>query len=186
MFFLSLGAFLPASRRVMRLEESHRDFSMRMEDIASAYWIAHAADREGLFDMRREFDAVRERILFLRRHPDLEDLDPELLELAAQMSHESRELAEIYSDTKVSRAREMLQLRRDEAEQLSERIARAHAVTDEIKRTLEAVEVEEDIARSRLERLRGELAELMPAVEGALRPAKGNAVRPRLRVAKGD
>ncbi|NNF72579.1 MAG: DNA repair protein [Rhodobacteraceae bacterium] len=181
---LMLCVFLPSSLRVLRLETSHRDFSMRMDDIAQAYWLAHRADREGVFTLPREFDAVRERYMFLRAHPDLESHEPELLELAAQMSHESRELAEIYSDAKVARAREMLALRRQEAETLSDRIGRAHAVTDEIKRQLDAVEVDEDVARSRLSRLRAELAELMPSVDRAVGVGKGNDLRPRLRVAK--
>ena len=35
---VSLLAFLPGSLRVMRLENSHRQFSVRMEDVARAYY----------------------------------------------------------------------------------------------------------------------------------------------------
>ena len=64
-----------------------------MWDVAQAYQAAHAADRDGVFNLPSEFDSVRERIEHLRRHPDLGRLKPEILELAAQISHESRELA---------------------------------------------------------------------------------------------
>lgn len=183
---LLLCVYLPSSVRVLRLEEAHRAFSIQMDDVTRAYWLAHRADREGLFELPREFDAVRERYMFLRNHPDLEELEPDILEIAAQMSHESRELANIYSDAKVSRAKEMLALRRQEAETMSERIARAHSVTAEIRRTLDEVEVEEDVVRSRLGRLRAELAELMPAVDSTVMGGKRNDLRPKLRVAKGE
>ena len=63
-FLLSglLLAFMPANWRVLALENSHRSFRMRMEDVARAYMVAHAADREGVFQMSSEFDAVRERV----------------------------------------------------------------------------------------------------------------------------
>ncbi len=96
--------FLPSNARIMRLENSHRRFSIGMRDVAQAYHFAHAADREGIFQMSSEFDAVRECLAYLRDHPDLESLEPALLEAAAQMSHISRELADVYADEKVARA----------------------------------------------------------------------------------
>ncbi|MFC2968339.1 hypothetical protein [Acidimangrovimonas pyrenivorans] len=65
---------------------------------------AHGGDREGVFALSSEFDSMRERLTHLRKHPDLSGLEPELLELAAQMSHLSRDLARVYSDEKVARA----------------------------------------------------------------------------------
>ena len=47
-------------------------------------------------------------------HPDLGALEPEILELAAQMSRISQDLAETYSDEKVDRARTFLQQRQQE------------------------------------------------------------------------
>lgn len=162
-----LCTFFPSARRVMRIEAMRRDFSLGMDDVTRAYWAAHAADRAGTFRMGREFDAVRERLLYLRDHPDLEDLEPKVLEVAAQMSAESRELARIYSDEAVNRARELLQHRRADAEEMSERIARAHGAVGEMRRLLADVEVEEEVVRSRLARLREELSDLMPAIEAA-------------------
>ena len=159
---LLLCAFLPSSIRVLRLEATHRDFAVRMDDVARAYWMAHAADRGGAFQLPREYDAVRERLQFLKAHPDLEDLDHGILELAAEMSHESRELAQIYSDEKLNRAREVLALRRHEAEELNERIAHAHAATLEIRKLKDEVDFEEDVVRARIERLREDLAEILP------------------------
>jgi len=178
-------ALVPASWRVMQLENSHRNFKLSMDDVTRAYWAAHAADRAGDFRLMREFDAVRERMEFLRRHPDLEEIEPQLLELAAQMSTESRDLAKIYADDKVARAREMISLRSHEAGEMQARIERAHVITQEMKRELGRVEMDEAMARSALARLREELDEILPKLEEEKRAGPG-AKRPRLRVAVSD
>ena len=156
----------------MRLENSHRNFRVTMWDVAQAYQAAHAADRDGVFQLKSEFDSVRERIEYLRRHPDLGRLEPEILEMAAQMSHESRDLAEIYSTERVDRARHFLRQRQEEVEQMKERVQVAYATCRELKRWLERVEIDEDIARSEVARLKAELLELLPqfdlrAVDGS-------------------
>ncbi|MBT8412899.1 MAG: DNA repair protein [Boseongicola sp.] len=157
-----LLAFMPANWRVLALENSHRSFRMRMEDVTQAYVVAHAADREGLFQMSSEFDAVRERIVFLRDHPDLGELEPDVLDVAAQMSRISEDLAARYSVAKVTRAKSFLAQRRDEAALTDVRIENALEVTREMRRLLEAVEMEESVANSRLDQLRGELDSLLP------------------------
>lgn len=96
----SLFFFMPSAGRIMSLERSQRDFKVSMEDVAHAYHVCHTADRSGVFTMSSEFDAVRERLSYLRDHPDLDSLEPAVLELAAQMSRQSRELADIYNDEK--------------------------------------------------------------------------------------
>ena len=73
---LALCSFLPASARVMALENSHRNFTIQMQDVARAYYAAHSADRDGVYKLRHEFDSIRERIAHLREHPDLSDLEP--------------------------------------------------------------------------------------------------------------
>jgi hypothetical protein len=113
---LSLVFFLPSHTRVMALENSHRSFHMGMKDVSRAYALAHAADREGVFQFKGEFDSIRERIAFLRDHPDLSELEPSVLELAAQMSHVSHELAQVYSDRNVNRAHDFLTARQQEVE----------------------------------------------------------------------
>ncbi len=70
---------------------------------------------------------MRARLDHLSKHPDLSQMEPELLQLAAQMSMQSRELARAFSDPKVARARIFLQQRQEDAHTLSERIARARA-----------------------------------------------------------
>jgi chromosome segregation ATPase len=165
-----LCTFFPSARRVMRIEAMRRDFTLKMDDVTRAYWMAHSADRTGVFKLSREFDAVRERLLFLRNHPDLQDLEPAVLEVAAQMSAEARELAKIYSDEKVAHAHELLEHRRAQAEEMSERISQAHGATAELRRILAEVEFDEDVVRSRAARLREELADLLPALDG---PAAG-------------
>jgi hypothetical protein len=168
LLLLGLCFFVPMNDRVMRLENSHRTFRVTMWDVAQAYQAAHAADRDGCFRLKSEFDSVRERLEHLRRHPDLGRLEPEILEMAAQMSHESRELAETYSTERVERARQFLQQRQEEADQMTGRVQAASAICRELKGWLEQVEIEEVTARSELARLREELEPLLYMLD--LRP----------------
>lgn len=159
---LSLCFFLPSNRRVMQLENSHRSFNIGMQDVARAYSAVHAADRTGVFQLSSEFDAVRERIAYLRDHPDLGTLEPNVLEVAAQMSHLSRELAEVYSDDKVARARSFLKQRQEEVVNFNERLDQAKAIANEMKHWLHEVELEESVAAAQLSRLREELRDILP------------------------
>ncbi len=157
-----LAAFLPANARIAQLETSHRNFHIGMQDVARAYAAAHAGDRQGMFRMSSEFDSVRERIAFLRDHPDLGELEPSVLEVAAQMSHESRELAQIYSDEAVDRARGFLAQRQDEIASYEDRISHAKAIATEIRQWIDRIEIEESVARSQADRLVDELRTLLP------------------------
>lgn len=159
---VGLCFFIPSNDRVLRLETSHRNFRVTMKDVAQAYQAAHAVDRTGAFELKSEFDSVRERIEYMRRHPDLERLEPEILEAAAQMSHESRALAEIYSTERVERARRFLQQRQEEVEDMKARIQAADAACCELKRWLHRVNIEEDIRRSEIARLKEDLLGLLP------------------------
>ncbi|WP_206080282.1 DNA repair protein [Pacificoceanicola onchidii] len=154
--------FLPSNARIMALENSHRQFFMNQKDVARAYALAHRKDREETFQMKGEFDSIRERIAFLRDHPDLADLEPSILELASQMSHVSHELAETYSDRNLTRARDFLIARQQEIDLFNQRIDRAKAMAVDIRRWTEQVEMEESIAKAQLERLRDELHGLLP------------------------
>ncbi|AZQ68544.1 DNA repair protein [Silicimonas algicola] len=154
---LLLLAYMPANWRILALETSHRSFRMRMEDVANAYWAAHRADRTGVFNVSSEYDAVRERLIWLKEHPDLGHLDADLLEVAAQMSRVSEGLAERYSDEAVARARDSLEARQREADQMEVRIARALEVTRDLRQWKSRVEIEEDVAVSRMNQLIAEL-----------------------------
>ncbi len=174
---LMLAFYLPANARMMALENNHRKFALNMHDIAEAYQVAHAADREGLFFMSSEFDAVKERISFLRHHPNLQSLEPEILELAAQMSQISRELAETYGDDKVNRARMFLQQRQEEIEQFQQRIENAQTIQHELRQWTRDIEIEESIAKSQLTRLRDELFELLPELSAQLQSTSGESAK---------
>lgn len=173
LLFLSLCAFIPMSSRVMALERAHRDFRISMHDVAHAYYTAHAADRAGAFRLSSEFDAVRERLAFLRQHPDLGELEPEILEAAAQMSQVSKELAETYSDEKIERARTFLRQRQEELEQFNDRISTAKALTRDLRHWVDAVELEESIARSQIDRLTAELNDILPELNLGVNAALG-------------
>ncbi|MHA7849700.1 DNA repair protein [Roseovarius sp.] len=157
-----LCVYLPSNWRILRLESSHRRFEIGMRDVARAYAMAHAADRDGLFRLSSEFDAVRERLAYLRDHPDLGALEPALLEVAAQMSHISRELAEVYSDDRVARARAFLTQRQQEVEAFNARLEQAKQTCRELKHWTHQVELEESVAVSQLTRLRDELQAILP------------------------
>ena len=159
---ISICFFLPSNRRIMQLENSHRRFSIGMKDVAQAYAAVHAADRAATFKLSSEFDAVRERLAYLRDHPDLSTLEPSLLEVAAQMSHISQELATVYSDDKIKRARDFLQQRQEEVELFNERLDQAKGISTELKHWMHEVELEESVAAAQLDRLRTEMREILP------------------------
>ncbi len=165
---LMLGFYLPSSARMMALENAHRKFSLNMQDIVEAYQIAHAADRSGVFALASEFDAVKERMAFLRDHPDLQALEPEILETAAQMSQISHELAETYGNERVERARTFLKQRQEEVELFQQRIEDAQTILHELSQWTRDIEIEESIAKSQLTRLRDELFDLLPELSAQL------------------
>jgi hypothetical protein len=159
---VALAAFIPASARVLALEATHRNFHISMQDVARAYAVAHAADRAGVFRLSSEFDAVRERIDHLRRHPDMAELEAGVMTAAAQMSQQSAHLARTYSDEAVDRARAFLEQRQTEAAAQEERIVAALATCREIRRWAEQVELEEAMVASRLRALDEELQSVLP------------------------
>lgn len=162
MLIALLSFFMPSANRIMQLERAHRDFRITMEDVTRAYYAAHTADRAGVFTLSSEFDAVRQRLAFLRDHPDLAALEPDALELAAQMSEKSRELADVYSDEKVARAKAFLTQRQQEAEHLQDQVTRALHDLSELRIWAEQVDVEESIAASQLNQLQERLDAVLP------------------------
>lgn len=156
--------FLPSNLRMGRLERSHRSFAMGMEDVSRAYRQAHAADRAGVFALSAEFDAMRARMEHLRAHPDFQHLEPELLQLAAQMSHETRDLARAYSDEKVNRAKTFLKQRQEEVQALTDRLSIARRTCDELRRWLTDIEAEERQAQVQIKRLEADLKEILPTL----------------------
>lgn len=156
--------FIPANARMARLEKTHRSFQIGMEDVKRAYALAHAADRTGVFSLSTEFEEMRQRMELLRKHPDLQQLEPELLELAAQMSFQSRDLARAYSDDKVSRARSFLAARQADADTMAEKLKLARMTVDELKRWLTDVETEERRNHAQIRRLEADLREVLPAL----------------------
>ena len=162
--------FLPANARMARLERSHRSFAMGLDDVAHAYRLAHAADRAGVFALSGEFESMRARLAHLRNHPDLGQLEPELLQLAAQMSFLTRDLARTYSDDRVARARAFLQQRQEEVTMLTDRITLARTTVDELRRWLTDIEVEERQAETQIKRLEADLREILPQLGYAMEP----------------
>ncbi|CTQ50880.1 hypothetical protein [Jannaschia donghaensis] len=173
---LLLVGFLPANARVRRLELTNRDFHLSMDDVTQAYALVHAADRDGTFQLSREFDAMRDRIEWMRAHPDLAGLEHDVLQVAAQMSVESRDIAEVYTTEKVERARGFLRQRQQEVEDYRQQISMAQATVQEIKRWMQAVSVEEGLAEKQLDRLQMDLAEITDALKLTGRAKPENVV----------
>lgn len=159
-----IAGFFPSSSRVLALERSHRDFKITMQDVAEAYHTAHVADRKGVFTLSAEFDQVRERIDYLRQHPDLKLLEADVLTLAAQMGRQSHRLAEIYNDERVARAKDFLAQRQAEAEEHQKQIAEALKTCRELMRWNSQVELEEAMVASQLQQLDEQLQEVLPAL----------------------
>ncbi|SLN47520.1 hypothetical protein ROA7450_02353 [Roseovarius albus] len=176
LFALLLCFFVPTNTRVMQLENSHRSFTIGMQDVAQAYAVAHANDRANLFSLSSEFDAVRERMNFLRNHPDLQQLEPGALEAAAQMSHVSQELADTYSDENVARAQTFLTQRQQEMDTFNTRLEHAKQISSDLKHWLHEVEMEESVAASQLARLQEELNEVLPKLKRAVKPRSDGTV----------
>ena len=157
-----LALYLPANARMARLERSHRSFAVGVQDVAQAYRQAHAADRKGVFALSGEFESMRARLEHLRKHPDFQHLEPELLQLAAQMSHETRDLAHAYSEEKVARAKDFLRQRQHEVDAFNERLATARSLCDDLRRWSTDIKAEELQAQIQIKRLESDLREILP------------------------
>lgn len=167
---ITLLFFVPANSRMARLERSHRSFAMGIEDVARAYRHVHMADRAGVFALSSEFEAMKARLDHARRHPDLQQLEPELLQLAAAMSLQTRDLARAYSDDKVDRARGFLKHRQEEVQALMERVQIARQTCDELRRWLNDIEADERQTQMQIKRLEADLNEVLPALGYAIEP----------------
>lgn len=170
--------FIPSTARMMALERDHRSFAISMQDVANAYHLCHTADRAGAFSLSSEFDAVRERLTLLRDHPDLAELETDVLTVAAQMSHQARRLADVYSDEKVARAKEFLNHRQQEAEMQQARIVEALHACREIRKWAQQVDLEESVVASQLAQLDERLQEALPALGYAFGDALPAGVKP--------
>ena len=173
----SLFFFMPSAGRIMSLERTHRDFKITMDDVARAYHVCHTADRSGVFTLSSEFDAVRERLAYLRDHPDLDSLEPQVMEVAAQMSQQSRELSDIYSDEKVERAKTFLRQRQEEVERQQTLIVEANHALQDIRKWSQQIELEESVVASQLNRLEEQLEATLPPLGYTLGKGSADVVR---------
>ena len=107
---------------------------------------------------------MRERIEYLRDHPDLKLLEADVLTLAAQMSQQSHRLAEIYSDERVARAKDFLAAAPEGGRGAAGPIVEALAICREITRWSRQVELEEAMVASQLQALDEQLQAVLPAL----------------------
>lgn len=156
--------FLPANTRMARLERSHRSFQISMDDVRRAYEVVHNADRRSVFSLSSEFEEMRKRLDYLRKHPDLSHLEPELLEIAAQMSHQSRDIARVYSIDRVERAKTFLKQRQEEVAQTEERLKLARNTCEELRRWHDDIEAGERANTKGLRALESDLRDILPTL----------------------
>ncbi|WP_022704139.1 hypothetical protein [Pseudorhodobacter ferrugineus] len=161
---IMLCFFLPANMRMSRLERSHRSFQISMDDVRRAYEVVHNADRRSVFALSSEFEDMRKRLEYLRQHPDLSHLEPELLEIAAQMSHQSRDIARVYSVERVERAKTFLKQRQEEVAQTTERLKLARTTCEELRRWQDDLEAGERENTKGLRALESDLRDILPTL----------------------
>ena len=102
------------------------------------------------------------------------------------MSHESRELAEVYSDERVERARNFLRQRQEEVETMRDRIQTAKADFAELKHWLACVEEDEETARQEVLSMKVQVMNLLREIEASPVDRGSSAERlDQLRVAAG-
>ncbi len=159
---VSTALLIPTNMRLNALERSHRSFQIGMEDVAHAYHICHTADRAGVFTLSSEFDSVRERLAYLRDHPDLRQMEHSVMEVAAQMSQQSRHLADVYSDENVARAKQFLRQRQEEADAQQDLIVEALHTTQELRKWAQQIDLEESVVASQLDQLDEKLQAILP------------------------
>jgi predicted nucleic acid-binding Zn-ribbon protein len=120
------------------------------------------------------------RLELLRNHPDLSNLEPELLQLAAQMSMQTRDLARAYSDQKVDRARIFQRQRQEEAHAMGERLDLAQQICNELRLWMADIEAGESKNSTQINRLEADLAKILPdlcyAFDLQTDPSEGNVV----------
>ena len=162
---VTLLTIIPASFRVMKLEHQHRRFSIDMDDVTRAYRAAHMADRAEMFGMQREFDAVRERYAYLKEKSDLSEIDDELLIIGAQMSEQSRDLAERFSDRRMARVRAGLKDRQDDISAMEDRVRSIKAAAVKLARKRDHMELSKEDVFDRAEALRAQIADIAHPVE---------------------
>ena len=155
-----IATYIPASYRVAQLEHTHRRFEIDMDDVTRAYRAAHYADRAETFEVRREFDAIRERYKFLKGQPSLAEISDDLLTIGAQMSEQSKALAETYSDRNLARVRENLLQRREDADALEAKLTQIKADTAELELLRKNIGVSDEELAIRVASLQGALTEI--------------------------
>ena len=159
--FIALCAIVPSSARVLKLEVSHRDFRITMDDVKESFKQVFEEDRRGIFTLPGEFDGVRERMDTLLADPTLGDHDRNILVLAAQMGQASKELAEAFSEENVQRARESLEHRLQDIKQAEELIEKADTVSQELQGKLQSIQMQEGAQQEVAQQLIDELETIL-------------------------
>ncbi len=112
--------------------------------------------------MSSEPDAVRERLSYLRDHPDLCQLEPAVMGVTARMSQRSWQLPDIYSDEKIARAKVFLQQRQEEAESQQDLIVKALHTTQGLRKWAHPVDLEASIVALQLDQLDERFQAILP------------------------
>ena len=169
---LSLARLLGGYRFMLEFHLERRDFSLQLEDVQEAFATLFAYDREGVFTLPGEYDAIRERIRAARNHPDLLQMNGEVLEVAAELSYVLRDLAATYSTERVKDARDAIKTAHQRVAELEERVKIIKAVEEEVRREVVPLEMDKSIAESELRRSCHGIADIL----GRIDPKLANAI----------
>lgn len=145
---LTLTAGQPLNQMQLRW-----DFSLRMEDVAKAYYAVHHADRSGIFQLPEQFDAVRQRMQWLQSQPELSNYESDVLLLAAQMSETTKSLASRYNDDTVKRAEQFLVQREQECERFEALVVEARSAYTTVQTKARKLQLQHETTSSELNAL---------------------------------
>lgn len=98
----------------------------------------------------------------MRDHPELAGLEPETMEVTAQMSNTTRDLATIYSDGNSKRAKDFLIQRQVKRVDFDEKISLILSVTQEIRNYRLDIKNSERKVERQMEQLEKGLREVLP------------------------
>lgn len=174
---ISIIGLTVGNARAIKLENSHRNFHIGMDDVEMAFLQAFAADKAGMFRLPNLFDAVRERMLHLRNLPDLQGFEPDILALAAQMSQVSAKVAQAFSEEKVAHAQAFIAQRLDEVVRLERQITTLRELKASIKKQALTITTDKAALDKEAEATWNEIVQILASLGYSVAETSSNVTR---------
>jgi ribosome-associated toxin RatA of RatAB toxin-antitoxin module len=135
-------------RSALTIEVTRTNFQINMEDVMHAFARIFEADRNGMFHLPQQFDAINERLSWVRQQPEFQESEHAVLLLAAEMSVASQNLDHAYGEEVIESAQTLLAQRETQLNQLEVQLREVRAIAAEITPLLRGLEDREDRVRS--------------------------------------